>query len=227
MSNGGQTLKPGFRQKGQPTKKEVVDQYQSQLVNLGNASVRQFTYLINELNKLKQELALISEQVKLTDFRSLATMKLLEDKNLVTSDEHIVKAEEIQISNFEEASLLDDAKRNLMPVLGRGAQNGDSLTVSVEAFDSTGAKLEKLSMMRMKVNVGEGALLELEPHLAGLVAGETKEVVVKLGKAHGEFADQDVKFAIKALDLKVAPPVMEKVSETPNEQEQAATTEAE
>lgn len=200
-------VKGGFRQKKGPTKKEVVNTYQKQLSQLASSMSQQYSTCIQKIMQLERVFQLLDNRVDVCDYRSLSTLKLLENKELFGEGEHTAMAESLKLQEFVEASAKDDERRKLQVVENRGAEMGDIITISLEAFNTeNNEKIDALSAMRSKIDLGRGQMSIIEKELTGLVVGEKKEFTLKLGKEFGEFADKDVKFVVETFDLKQLPP---------------------
>jgi hypothetical protein len=197
----------GQMQKGLPTKRDLIDSYDERLKSLATAISQVAQIGARSDQQIQQNLMGLSSMLGdvATDFRAL--LKMLEAEGLSIAD-HEKMVEKIQIEDFEMAVKMEDAGKSLIPVEGASSL-GQYIVVKMEAFQpDTGAKLEKFSKLRSRVQIGSGDIHPvMEQELVGLKVGDTKEFTFKMPEQlpDKEFAGKDVKFKVEVIDLKQEP----------------------
>lgn len=117
----------------QPSKNDIIEQYDKRLKALSNA-IQQVVMLNNrQIEAISARVNEIGNQTDVADYRSLATMEMLNEKGILTTDAHDVYVTALKIKNFEEASAKDDAERKLIQV-DRPSKLGDFVSVGIKAF---------------------------------------------------------------------------------------------
>lgn len=174
-----------------------------------------------QLNQMSQKVSMLERQAELIDYRSLATMKLAQDKFVFTEAEHDAAAETLRIATFTEQSERDNETRNLKPT-DEGLVNDVVYVFRIDAFEgatvrgvdgneipnpNAGVKIESLSLLRMKVAYGAGEFpKEIEDQLAGAKAGETRSFEIVAPKTLGSWEGRPVRFNVDVLQTFKAEP---------------------
>lgn len=124
----------GFRQPTDMTKGEIVRSYDDRLKALSNAIQQVLALTSRQTGAINQTLQNVAEQLEKADYRSLATMKMLAEKGVLTVEAHEEYTENLKIGEFNEQSAKDDLLRRLTLVQGP-AKLGHVATVRIKAFN--------------------------------------------------------------------------------------------
>lgn len=219
---GGQKLQPTM------SKQQVIDLYTTKVQEMANTLQQFQTWNMQQLAKLTQQVANLSQRLEAIDYRTVATRNLLIEKGVFTDAEHTAEARKLRIETFDIESAADDIRRKLLPVADdHAAVVGDVATLEItaeyaytkknadgieEAVDPSkaGKPLEQFSALRSKIELGSGELMpELEVALVGAKVGETKEITITLPPAYQGFAGEHVTFKVNVIDLKAPLKVVE------------------
>lgn len=141
--------------------------------------------LSKRIFEMDKKLRDVTRTSNAADWRSSATIEVLSasvDQNgvpLITKDGIAVKAEQLQIQDFEASSTEFDKVNKLVPAETPAAK-GHFATVSMDYFKD-GKKLEEQKTVRSKIHLGQHELFpELDAHILGMNVGETKKFPLNL-----------------------------------------------
>ena len=197
----------GMKQRPTPTKQEMIKGLEAKVESIVK-TLNQVLMINAQSNaRIMGTLQEMKQQLEVIDYRSLSTADLVVKKEIFTKDEHASHSDTLRVKDFKKASASDDVARKLQPLpKGTKSEKGHVMTIRLWATDKeTNEEIEKLSLLRSKIDLGAGVLSSLEDNLVGLQVGETKEFEAKLGQEFQEFKDKDVKFKVTVFDLKLAP----------------------
>ena len=208
----------GFRQARKPTTKAVENRQNTMEQQFGQ--ILQMMQVAN--NALRQQINQLNGRLETLEYRSLATMRLGEQKAVFTPAEHAITAEAIRVEVFNEASLADDTARGLTPSTTGVIAAGSVVEMRLIATDpTTGVEIPGLSMLRSKITVGKGELSKVvEAGLIGTHVGATETFTVTGDEDFGPYKDKQVAFSahiLRVLELpsKAAEPATEVVAAEP------------
>lgn len=177
----------GFRIPKLPTKGQMKKSFNMETAQMQNR-IENLAAVLDAhakiINGLRQQIQLLSANIEMCDYRSLATMKKLIENAIFTSEEHEFLAEKLQIDDFNEQSEKQDRQWGLIPTAdGYQAKRGDSVVLRLWVYKDTGELMPELSPFRFKIRVGEGRLKIVEDRIEGVTKGQIKEEEVELGMA--------------------------------------------
>jgi hypothetical protein len=197
----------GKRRRPDPTKGQIEEKSEMQYQQLQAQLQRLIQMTGMQLQQLSQRLMDFERKAESLSYSYLALSKYF-GKKFENFDKDIEEAfNVVRLESFELASKKDDDDRKLIAVpAGYKSQMGDVITVKLEAYNpKTNALMTEFTMFRSKVDIGRGELMDIEQHLIGLSAGETKEFTITLSPAFGRFAGTEIKFKVEVFDVKQIP----------------------
>jgi hypothetical protein len=165
--------------RGRKNKEAAANQVKG--LNDHNYLLKVILGLANRVKQLEDRLNSVTPTAKIADWRSMATVKLLELKNVVTFDEVVKLAEELEITNFEQDSAEEDLRKGLLSVFpDTQAEVGHFGTFTLDVFKDD-KELEFQKVVRAKVQIGKNELFhELDDALVGMKVGEVKSFPLNL-----------------------------------------------
>lgn len=163
---GNSRFKRGIMRQSAPTKNELVEMYDERMKALSNALQQLLAYTSKQNQTIATQIQEIAKQLEVADYRSLATMEMLETKGMLTVEQHSKHVEDLKIKNFDEQSAKDDEIRKLTAATGP-AKIGQWATLRLSAV--YGATIEVPSIKDAAkdtatlTNVNGGATEAVQP----------------------------------------------------------------
>lgn len=164
--------RPGFRVPPQPSKKEAIQQLQTELANVqmaGRISQMMTQQLMQSVKTMSDDLGSTLQQLYDLQYKFGAIQKVLKldatELNKLANDQRLV--------DFDEAAVKQDTKDNL--VLSDVVMADSTVTITSTASDASGADV---GIFRSRIKLSESGVPDLISGLAGKKVGD--KVTVKL-----------------------------------------------
>jgi trigger factor len=160
----------------------------------------------DKLKSLENQVAAIHRQIETIDTRSVAAVRLLLAKTLVTDDEMRSEMDKVLIETFDRGVAEEDAALGLEATDGPvGA--GTTYVMKFETF-MDGEKNSALSSPRSQAQFGKGQLPKVfEEGIQGMKAGEAREFEVDAPAEFGPtYKDKKLTFKVEMKSVKKQKP---------------------
>ena len=158
MSGG--RFRRGIQRANMPTKQDMIESFDARLKALSEAMQQIHMMSMRQGQQISKRMAEMASELEIADYRSLATMEMLAEKGVLTTDAHSAFVEVLKIKDFNEQSEKDDIMRKLMPVGGPVAL-GQFATLRLWA--TYGSTLEVPNIKKPVALVGESGQTEEVP----------------------------------------------------------------
>lgn len=194
-------------------KKKTAKALEADTKNLADTFQENFIRLAGNVRELGSSIKIIGAQSTTADTRSLAMLRVLVEKGVLTLEENERMAETIRIEMFDEQSEADTV-RNGLKVTTAGVGPNTIFVFKLDGeypldSDRVGEHIPELSMLRSKLEFGQHHDVfpaAFEQQLLGAVAGETRVFTIPCPKVFGVWADKLVTFRVQIFQVLTPPP---------------------